>query len=127
MAWDVSLMLGLISITFFFFYQAIKFDQNEKDVHKWIKILMYFLGWGGVVMIVGFSRLIVEKLEPTASSVLHMIDILWFVLLSILFGVIVYWLLFFAWNFYKSKLEIKKAVLNRRVLNPESNYGGRHD
>jgi hypothetical protein len=115
MAWESATIFGLASLTFLFFWQAAKFDENAEDVHKYMKLLMYFLGWGGVLMIISVSRLIVDFSAPTATGVVRMLDVLWWIIISIVVLVVLYWMLFFAWAYMQPKIEEWKRLRGRSV------------
>jgi len=120
-AWDTSIIFVLLGLCYIFFSEAHKLDNAEGDTHKWIKILMYFLGWGCMLLLIMFGRLIVEFLEPTALKVIHMLDITYMVMVYLTGGIIAYWFLYFSYQLYKQKLSLKK-----RDFSNLGNYGGRN-
>jgi len=101
MSWEQSTIIVLLSFTYLFFWQARLLDNNAEDVHKWLKLLFYFMGWAGIISTMGILHLIIEQSAPTALKVLRMIDVTWYILITISGLVMMYWLFFFAMQYYK--------------------------
>lgn len=108
MTWESSVVVGLVGITFFLFWTSFKLDER----HWAIRLLSFLLGWGLILGVVGMLREIVEFDAVGATSVLALLNVIWYGLMWVYFALLAYFIVMWCVDYWRANLKKNKKRFN---------------